>query len=149
MKIIDCIILCVLFLTSCQNNDSKPVQNVVKMIDSVVVIPAKIYERPTLVFKTSMDTMDIPHSIVSFAYGSLVEKIDTTVTGDFQLLEPVEMQQMKMPKSYIVAGKAFWAGLQVAIAIDSTAKGYVVKRQYQDEGGSGKERFEVVKTFPK
>ena len=149
MKIINCIIISTLFLGSCQNKDSQPVQNVVKTVDTVKVVPTKIYDRPTLIFTTSMDTMDIPRSIVSFAYGTLVEKIDTTVMGDFQLLEPVEMQQMKMPKSYIVAGKAFWAGLQVAIAIDSTSKGYVVKRQYQDEGGSGKERFEVVKSFSK
>ena len=149
MKIINCIIISTLFLGSCQNKDSQKVQNVVKTIDTVKVVPTKIYDRPTLIFTSTMDTMDIPRSIISFAYGSLVEKIDTTVMGDFQLLEPVEMQQMKMPKSYIVAGKAFWAGLQVAIAIDSTSKGYVVKRQYQDEGGSGKERFEVVKTFPK
>lgn len=149
MKIINCIIISTLFLGSCQNKDSQPVQNVVKTVDTVKVVPTKIYDRPTLIFTSTMDTMDIPRSIVSFAYGSLVEKIDTTVVGNFQLLEPVEMQQMKMPKSYIVAGKAFWAGLQVAIAIDSTAKGYVVKRQYQDEGGSGKELFEVVKSFPK
>ena len=149
MKIINCIIISTLFLGSCQNKDSQPVQNVVKTVDTVKVVPTKIYDRPTLIFTTSMDTMDIPRSIVSFAYGTLVEKIDTTVMGDFQLLEPVEMQQMKMPKSYIVAGKAFWAGLQVAIAIDSTSKGYVVKRQYQDEGGSGNERFEVVKSFSK
>lgn len=149
MKIINCILLCILFFTNCQNKDSQPVQNVVKTVDTVKVVPTKIYDRPTLIFTSTMDTMDIPHSIVSFAYGSLVEKIDTTVTGDFQLLEPVEMQQMKMPKSYIVAGKAFWAGLQVAIAIDSTSKGYIVKRQYQDEGGSGKEAFEVVKSFSK
>ena len=142
-------IISAIFLGSCQNKDAQPVQNVVKTVDSLTVIPTKTYDRPTLIFTSTMDTMDIPHSVVSFAYRTLVEKIDTTVTGDFQLLEPVEMQQMKMPKSYIVAGKAFWAGLQVAIAIDSTAKGYVVKRQYQDEGGSGKERFEVVKTFPK
>ena len=149
MKIINCIIISTLFLGSCQNKDSQPVQNVVKTVDTVKVVPTKIYDRPTLIFTSTMDTMDIPRSIISFAYGSLVEKIDTTVMGDFQLLEPVEMQQMKMPKSYIVAGKAFWAGLQVAIAIDSTSKGYVVKRQYQDEGGSGKERFEVVKSFSK
>ena len=149
MKIINCIIISTVFLGSCQNKESQKVQNVVKTIDSLKVIPAKIYDRPTLIFTTSIDTMDIPHSFVSFAYGSLVEKIDTTVTGNFQLLEPVEMQQMKMPKSYIVAGKAFWAGLQVAIAIDSTSKGYIVKRQYQDEGGSGKEAFEIVKMFPK
>ena len=149
MKIINCIIISTLFLGSCQNKDSQKVQNVVKTIDTVKVVPTKIYDRPTLIFTSTMDTMDIPRSIISFAYGSLVEKIDTTVMGDFQLLEPVEMQQMKMPKSYIVAGKAFWAGLQVAIAIDSTSKGYIVKRQYQDEGGSGKKRFEVVKSFPK
>ena len=149
MKITNYIIIGVFFLGSCQNKDARPVQNVVKTVDSLKVITPKIYDRPTLIFTSTMDTMDIPRSVVSFAYGSLVEKIDTTVTGDFQLLEPVEMQQMKMPKSYIVAGKAFWAGLQVAIAIDSTAKGYIVKRQYQDEGGSGKEKFEVVKTFPK
>ena len=149
MKIINCIIISTLFLGSCQNKDTQPVQNVVKTVDSIKVMPAKIYNRPTLIFTSTMDTMDIPRSIVSFAYGSLVEKIDTTVTGDFQLLEAVEMKQMKMPKSYIVAGKAFWAGLQVAIVIDSTSKGYVVKRQYQDEGGSGKEAFEVVKSFSK
>ena len=149
MKIINSIIISAIFLGSCQDKDAQPVQNVAKTVDSLKVIPTKIYDRPTLIFISTMDTMDIPHSIVSFAYGILVEKIDTTVTGDFQLLEPVEMQQMKMPKSYIVAGKAFWAGLQVAIVIDSTAKGYIVKRQYQDEGGSGKELFEVVKTFPK
>ena len=149
MKITNIIIISTIFLGSCQNKDAQPVQNVVKTVDTVKVVPTKIYDRPTLIFTSTMDTMDIPSSIVSFAYGSLVEKIDTTVMGDFQLLEPVEMQQMKMPKSYIVAGKAFWAGLQVAIAIDSTSKGYVVKRQYQDEGGSGKERFEVVKSFSK
>ena len=149
MKIIKCLILCILFFTSCQNKDSRPIQNVVKTVDSIIVTPTKIYEKPTLIFTTTLDTMDIPHSIVSFAYGTVVDTIDTTVTGDFQLLKPLEMQQMKMPKSYIVAGKAFWAGLQVKIAIDSTVKNYIVKRQYQDEGGSGKERFEVVKSFPK
>ncbi len=149
MKVINYIIISTIFLGSCQNKDSQPVQNVVKTVDTLKVIPTKIYDRPTLIFTSTIDTMEIPRSIVSYAYGTLVEKIDTTVTGDFQLLKPVEMKQMKMPKSYIVAGKAFWAGLQVVIAIDSTAKGYVVKRQYQDEGGSGKEAFEVVKTFPK
>ena len=149
MKITNCIIITILFFGSCQNKDSQPVQTVVKTVDSLKVAPLKIYDRPTLIFTSTMDTMDIPRSTVSYAYGTLVEKIDTTVTGDFHLLEPFEMQQMKMPKSYIVVGKAFWAGLQVAIAIDSTSKGYVVKRQYQDEGGSGKERFEVVKMFPK
>ncbi len=67
----------------------------------------------------------------------------------FNLMESEEKKQMKLPKSYIVAGKAFWAGLQITLAIDSTAKGYIVKRQYQDEGGSGREPFEIVKSFPK
>ena len=117
MKVINCMTLCVLFFASCQNKDSQPVQTVAKTVDSLKVVSSKVYDRPTLIFTSTMDTMDIPHSIVSFAYGTLVEKIDTTVTGDFQLLEPFEMQQMKIPKSYMVLGKAFWAGLQVAIAI--------------------------------
>ena len=59
------------------------------------------------------------------------------------------MKQMNMPKTFMVVGKAFWAGLQVTLVIDTTATTYIIKRQYQDEQGSGKEPFETIKTFPK
>lgn len=138
---------CALLISSCQN-ESKPIQNLEKKVDSVAVAPQTVYERPTFLSTTTTDSMDTPHSIVSFAFGTAVEKLDT-VTGSFALLDPVEIKQMKLPKSYIVVGKAFWAGLQVVLAIDSTAKGYIVKKQYEDEGSTGKEPFEVVKSFPK
>lgn len=138
---------CAVLFGSCQN-ESKPIQNIEKKIDSLAVVPPKVYDRPTLLSTTTTDSMETPHSIVSFAFGTAVEKLDT-VTGSFALLDPVEMKQMKLPKSYIVAGKAFWAGLQVVLAIDSTAKGYIVKKQYEDEGSTGKEPFEVVKSFSK
>jgi hypothetical protein len=148
MKSILSIALCAILFGSCQN-ETKPIQNGIKPADSTTVAPLKVYDRPTFLFTSTMDTMEILRSVVSFAYGTKVEKIDTTVTGDFQLLESEEMKQMKLPKKYIVAGKAFWAGLQVTIVIDSSAKGYTILRQYQDEDGSGKEPFELVKFYPK
>ncbi len=148
MKSILNIALCAILFGSCQN-ETKPIQNTAKTVDSIPIAPPKIYERPTFLTTTSMDSMETPHSVVSFAYGTKVEIIDSTMTGHFALLESEEMKQMKFPKKYIVAGKAFWAGLQVTIVVDSSAKGYTIRRQYQDEQGSGKEPFELVKFFPK
>ena len=138
----------IILLGSCQN-ESKPVANIEKKAaDTTATAPQVVYERPTLLFSTTTDSMETPHSVVSFAYGKNVEKIDT-LTGNFNLLEPAEKKQMKLPKTYIVAGKAFYAGLQVVLAIDSTATSYIVKRQYEDEGSTGKEPFEIIKSFPK
>jgi hypothetical protein len=148
MKSIFYFAFCAILFSNCQN-EAKPIQNVVKTVDSIPVVPPKVYDRPTFLFSTTVDSMENPYSVVSFAFGTKVEKIDTAVLGNFALLEPEEKKQLKLPKTYIVAGKAFWAGLQTIIAIDSTAKGYTIKRQYQDEQGSGKEPFELVKTFPK
>jgi hypothetical protein len=120
----------------------------VESVDTTPSQEVKIVEKPTLLFSSKMDDMDIPRTVVSYAHGNTVEKIDTSVMGEFRILEANEKVELKLPKSYIVVGSAFWAGLQVTIAIDSTANGYVIKRQYQDEGGDGNEPFEVVKTFP-
>ncbi len=148
MKIILSLVLCIFLFENCQN-ESKHTTTVSKTIDSTETVPQMVYDHPTLLFTTKMDSMETPRTVVSFAFGKTVEKIDIDVVGEFHLLEAIEKKQMKLPKSYIVAGSAFWAGLQVVIAIDSTSNGYAIMRQYQDEGGSGKEKFERIKTFPK
>jgi hypothetical protein len=148
MKSVFALLFCAILFSNCQN-EAKPIQNAAKTVDTTQIAPQKVYDRPTLLFSTTIDSMENPYSVVSYAYGTKVEKIDTFVAGNFTLLESVEKKQLKLPKTYIVAGKAFWAGLQTIIAIDSTAKDYTIKRQYQDEQGSGKEPFEFVKSFPK
>ncbi|MBL7814109.1 MAG: hypothetical protein JNL70_03810 [Saprospiraceae bacterium] len=149
MRTIFYLLMCVSCLFSCKNEQKAPPVATPAADSTGQVAPQVVYDRATFLSKTVMDSMDTPRTVVSFAFGKNVEKIDTSVTGTFNLLEPEEMKQMKLPKSCIVAGKAFWAGLQVVFVIDSTAKGYVVKRQYEDEGSTGKEPFEVIKTFPK
>ncbi len=148
MKVMIRLVLCLFLFENCQN-ESKNTQIGSKTIDLMPSVPQIVYDHPTLISTTAIDSMHTPHSVVSFAFNKTVEKIDTTVVGEFHLLESLEKKQMKLPQSYIVAGTAFWAGLQVIIAIDSTADRYIIKRQYQDEGGSGKELFETIKTFPK
>ncbi len=105
--------------------------------------------RPEFIIENFTDsTMEIPHSYISVKNGDSIVKIDTT-TGSFQLMNAAEKEQEKMPASYILAGSAFWAGLREIIVIDSTAEGFVVKRQYQDSEAEGVEPFEIVKRLPK
>jgi hypothetical protein len=111
-------------------------------------IHAKIVASPHFLIQTTIDSMDMPSSKVSFQYDTVVEVIDTT-SGALVLLTDDEKQEFKMPSSYIVAGKAFWAGLQTILVIDSTANGYIIKRQYTDESTTANEPYETIKSFPK
>jgi hypothetical protein len=131
-------------LMSC-NNNSKDAKNALNNLS----IEALKYPTPTFLMTEIKDTaMELPKTIVSFAYGNKVEVVDTT-TGSFIFMNDAEKEQSHVPKTATLAGKSFWAGLETMIIIDSTATGYVVKRKYEDESTDGKEPFEVLKSFPK
>jgi hypothetical protein len=127
------------------NNNPKDAKNAL----NTPSIEALKYPTPTLLMTEIPDTsMELPKTIVSFAYGNKVEIVDTT-SGSFVFMNDAEKEQSHVPKTATVAGKSFWAGLETMIIIDSTATGYVVKRKYEDEGTDGKEPFEVLKSVPK
>ena len=140
--------LFIILFSNCDNT-LKTGQNTTQSPDSMPNSAQKAYSRPTFISTTTVDATETPHSVVSFSYGSTVVKVDTAIVGEFQLMEDEEMKQMNMPNTFMVVGKAFWAGLQVTLVIDTTVTTYIIKRQYQDEQGSGKEPFETIKIFPK
>lgn len=143
MKFCFTLILAALLFANCQNSTQSP-----KNIEPSKTTQKVHYARPTFLSTSTVDNLETPHSVLSFAYAEQIVKIDSNLTGQFALMEPSALKQLGLSESCIAGGTAFWAGLQTTYIIDSTANGYEVKRKYQDEGGT-KEKFKTVKVFSK
>ena len=92
-------------LTSC-NNNPKDAKNAL----NTPSIEALKYPSPTFLMTEIPDTaMELPKTIVSFAYGNKVEVMDTT-SGSFVIMNDAEKEQSQVPKTTTLAGKSFWGG---------------------------------------